>query len=153
MRTVIVLLAIIWLSGCVAKTGPIGPEKEFHDAAVSVKAKSYQDAVAAYKKIAADSPGSALAAEALFELALVHAHHDNPRRNYAQATHTFEEFLKSHPDNGRAAEAQTWILILKTVQELKKQNEHLSKSIVELKRSIEQLKRIDVRHEERRKGR
>lgn len=145
MRKVIVLFAIIWLSGCAIITGVNEPKKEFQAAAVSVKEKKYKAAVAAYKKIVADSPDSTLAADALFELALVHAHHDNPQRDYALAIQTFEEFIKRYSDNKRMTEAQIWISVLKTIQELKKQNEHLNKS-------IDQLKRLDIRHEERRKG-
>ena len=47
-------------------------------------------------------------------------------------------------DNRRADEARTWISVLRTVQELKKQNEHLNES-------IEELKQLDIRHEERRR--
>jgi TolA-binding protein len=57
---------------------------------------------------------------------------------------TFAEFLKRYPDNRRADEARTWISVLRTVQELKKQNEHLNES-------IEELKQLDIMHEERRK--
>jgi len=144
VKKVIVLLAVIWFSGC-AMTGYVaGPGKQFRDAAVSVKEQRYKEAAAAYTKIVTDSPDSALAADALFELALVNAHHDNPQRDYAQSTRSFSEFIKRYPDNKRADEARTWISVLKTVQELKKQNEHLNES-------IQEIKRLDIRHEEKRK--
>jgi hypothetical protein len=57
----------------------------------------------------------------------------------------FDEFLRVYPDNERAHDARNWRSVLKMVQELKKENEHLTKS-------IEELKRIDIRHEEQRKG-
>lgn len=146
MKKIIVLLAIILFFGC-ATTSVVtvtGPEKQFQDAVVSVKEKRFKEAVAACNKIMADSPDSPLAADALFELALINANHDNPQRDYAQATRTFSEFLKRYPKNRRADEAQTWISVLRSVQELKKQNEHLSES-------IEELKQLDIRHEERRR--
>lgn len=147
MRKFVILpIVVIWLSGCAITSVPSGPAKEFQEAAVSVKEKRYNEAVAAYKKIAADSPRSALAADALYEIALVHLFHDNPRKEYEQAIRTFEEFLKFHPDNKRAPEAQNWIYILRTIQELKKNNEQLNMSIKE-------LKRLDVRQEERRETR
>ncbi len=144
MKKVIVLLAVIWFSGCATTNFVSGPEKQLQDAAVSVKEKRYKEAAAAYKKIAAESPDSALTADALFGLALLQAHHDNSQRDYTQATRTFSEFLKRYPDNRRADEAQTWISVLKTVQELKKQNELLNES-------IEELKQLDISHEEKRK--
>ena len=144
MKKVIVLLAVIWFSGCATTSVVTGPEKQFQDAAVSVKEKRFKEAAAACNKIMTDSPDSPLAADALFELALINAHHDNPQRDYAQATRTFSEFLKRYPDNRRADEARTWISVLRIVQELKKQNEHLNKS-------IEELKQLDIRHEKKRR--
>ena len=159
MRKFIILpVIVIWLLGCAKISVPYGgPAKDFQKAVVSVKEKRYNEAVAAYKKIAADSSRSALAADALYEIALVHLFHDNPLKDYAQAIRTFEEFLKFYPDNKREPEAQNWIYILRTIQELKKNNEQLNRTIQELKKnneqlnmSIEELKRLDVRQEERR---
>ncbi len=120
-----------------------GPEKQLQDASASVKEKRFKEAAAAFNKIMSESPDSLPAANALFELALLNAHHDNPQRDYVQASRTFAEFLKRYPDNKRADEARTWISVLKTIQELKKQNEHLTES-------IEELKQLDIKHEERR---
>lgn len=147
MKKVIVLLAVIWFAGCATKSvvTVTGPEKQFQDAAVSVKEKRFKEAAAYYNKIMADAPDSPLAANALFELALINAHHDNPQRDYAQAIRSFVEFIKRYPGSRRKDEARTWISVLKTIQELKKENEHLNQS-------IEQLKRLDIRHEEKRKG-
>jgi outer membrane protein assembly factor BamD (BamD/ComL family) len=145
-KFVILPIVVICLLGCAITIVPSGPAKEFQEAAVSVKEKRYNEAVAAYKKIAADSPRSALAADALYEIALVHLFHDNPRKEYAQAIRTFEEFLKFHPDNKRAPEAQNWTYILRTIQELKKNNEQLNMR-------IEELKRLDVRQEKQRETR
>jgi outer membrane protein assembly factor BamD (BamD/ComL family) len=141
VKEVIILLIVIWFSGCAPVTGP---EKQFQEAAVSVKEKRFKEAAAACNKIMVDSPDSSLAADALFEIALINANHANPQRDYIQATRTFAEFVKRYPDNRRADEARTWISVLKTVQELKKQNEHLTES-------IEELKQLDIRHEEKRK--
>ena len=171
-KFIILPVIVIWLLGCAKTSVPYGgPAKDFQKATVSVKEKRYNEAVAAYNKIAAVSPRSAIAADALYEIALVHLFHDNPLKDYTQAIRTFEDFLKFHPDNKRAPEAQNWIYILsaiqgqkknneqfnRTIQELKKNNEQLNMSIQELKKnneqlnmSIEELKRLDVRQEERR---
>lgn len=146
MKKVIVLLAVIWFAGC-ATTSVVTltvPEKQFQDADVSVKEKRFKEAAATYNKIMADFPDSAQAADSMFELALINAHHDNPQRDYAQATRSFAEFVKRYPDNRKTDEARTWISVLKTLQELKKQNEHLNES-------IEKIKKLDIRHEEKRK--
>jgi outer membrane protein assembly factor BamD (BamD/ComL family) len=142
VKKVIILLIVIWFSGCATVTGP---EKQFQEAAVSVKEKRFKEAVAACNQIMVDSPDSSLAADALFEIALINANYANPQRDYVQATRTFAEFVKHYPDNRRVDEARTWISVLKTIQELKKQNEHLTES-------IEELKQLDIEHEEKRKG-
>lgn len=144
MKEVIVLLAIIWLSGCATGVIVTGPEKEFQAAEISVKEKKYKEAVSAYKKIMAETPDSALAADALFELSLVYVNQFNPQRDFAHAIQSFEEFIRRYPDNRRADEARSWSSVLRSVQELKKNNEHLNES-------IEQLKRLDIRHEEKRR--
>lgn len=145
MRKIIVLIAaIILLSGCATGRFATEPERQFQEAAVSVKEKRYKEAASLYKKILADATDPALAADALYELGLVYAHQDNPQRDYAQTVQTFEQFIRRYPDSNRVGEAQAWIAALKTVQELKKEND-------KLKESIEQLKRLDIRHEERRK--
>jgi outer membrane protein assembly factor BamD (BamD/ComL family) len=144
VKKVIVLLAVIWFSGCATTSVVTGPEKQFQDAAASVKEKRYKEAAASYNKIMADAPDSALAADAMFELALINAHYDNPQRDYTHAIRSFAEFVKRYPDNRRADEARTWLSVLRTVQELKKQNERLNES-------IEELKQLDIKHEERRK--
>jgi len=145
VKRFIVLIAVILLAGCATGRFLTEPEKQFQAAAVIVKEKRFKEAAAAYRKIAADATSSPLAADALFELALVHAHHDNPQRDYALAMQTFELIIKRYPDSSKMAAAQIWFSVLKTVQELKKENEKLNES-------IEQLKRLDIRHEERRKG-
>ncbi len=76
----------------------------------------------------------------------------NPQRNYAQAIEELDEFLRLYPDNVRVPDAQNLRFLLKVVIDLKKENEHLSKSIGQLNKSIEQLKKLDIRHEERRVG-
>lgn len=144
MRSLIITLALILATGCVAIEKTTGPGKEFQNAAVLVKEKNYQDAVAACKKILTESPESELAADARYEIALIHATPENPQRDFPLAMREFEEFHKLYPEHQRAPEARSWGHILKIVLDLKKENEHLNKN-------IEELKQLDIRHEERRR--
>jgi TolA-binding protein len=139
------LIAIVLLTGCATWHMKTVPEKQFQDATIAIKEKRYNDAAAACRKILADDPNSAQAADALFELALLHAHYDNPRRDYTLAIQTFDQFIKRYPESNKIPEAQTMVSILKTIQELKKVNATLNEN-------IEQLKRLDIKHEQRRKG-
>lgn len=144
MRRFIVLYLLILASGCATTEVLTGPAKELQDAAVLVKGKNYQEAVAVYKKILTDAPESAVAAEARFEIALIHAAPENSQRDFTLAMREFEEFFKLYPDNQRASEAQSLAYILKMVLDLKKENERLNNN-------IEELKQLDIRHEERRR--
>ncbi len=138
MRKVFILFTLICLSGCATWGIITDSDKDFQAAAALVKVNNFPEGLRAYDKIVSDRPHSAPAADSLFEIALIHAHPDNPAKDYAMAIQTFEKFIERYSDHKKAAEARTWISALKTLQELKEQ--------------IEQLMRIDIRHEERRRG-
>lgn len=156
MRTLIILAAICCLSGCAAMTAnhsDEGSEKEFQAAAAFMNEKKYSEAVALYRTIIADSPGTQLAANARYQIALAHALSDNPERDWVMAIQEFDKFLKLHPTDGRALEAQNWIATLKIGLELKKQNESLKRENEQFRKSIEELKKLDIQHEKKRTGR
>ena len=109
--------------------------------------KKYSDAINAYRKIvtATPAPTRAVAAHAQYGIAFILAYYDNPQRNYAQAIQELDEFLRLYATDSRVPEAQNLRFILQSCIDLKKDNDHL-------KKSIEQLKNLDIRHEERRGG-
>jgi outer membrane protein assembly factor BamD (BamD/ComL family) len=149
MRKVFALIILIALSGCVPPSPPpsvvvTGPEADYQKAALSVKEKRYHEAIAAYRKIAADAPQSPVAADALFEAAYLQTFYENAQKDYAQALQGFEDFLKRYPGHLKAAEARNWRVVLKTILDARKENDRLN-------RSIEELKQLDIRHEERRR--
>ncbi len=147
----ILLLSACCLGGCASiqariqggHQGDQVQDAEFDSADGFIKEKRYDEAIEAYDKIAQESMGSERGARALYDSAFTHAFYDNPHKDYVLALQGFEEFLQEYPNSEKASDAQNWRSILKVVQELKKENEHLTKS-------IEELKQIDIRHEERR---
>jgi outer membrane protein assembly factor BamD (BamD/ComL family) len=144
VRSVLVLIAVILLSGCATTPVATGPEADYQNAAVFAKEKKYPEAIAAYRKVADDSPHSPLAADALFEASYLWAFYDNPQKDYAQALAGFDEFLKLFPTHAKARDVKNWRMVLKMIVDTKKENERLRKS-------IEQLNKLDIRHEERRR--
>jgi outer membrane protein assembly factor BamD (BamD/ComL family) len=140
---VLVLLLMCCLSACVRYRADHDVDLENADR--FFREKKYNEAIAAYDKIAKGSPHSELGARALYDAAFTYAFYDNPQKDYAQALQGFDDFLRVYPNSERAIDAQNWRSLLKTMLELKKENEHLTNS-------IKQLKNIDIRHEERRKG-
>ncbi len=133
---VLLFLSLILFSSCAALTVP---GREVRSADNLFKEKRYNDAVAAYRKVLRDYPGSSSAADARYNLALALAFYDNPQKDYPQALQEFEEFLKLYPDHEKAQEAQNWRQVLKTLERLNK--------------SIEELQQLDIKHEEKRKKR
>lgn len=138
----LLLLLMFCLSSCARIR--VWQDAEFRNADKLLNEKRYGEAVGAFSKIAKESAGTARGANALFSSASVRVFFDNPDKDYALSLQEFDEFLRLYPNDERAGDAQNWRHIVKTVLELKKENERLSKN-------IDQLKRIDIRHEERRR--
>ncbi len=148
MKLFLVLIAIIVVPGCIPPSHPpagelTGLQAEYENAAALVKEKKYQEAIAAYREIVVESPQSPDAADALFETAYLYVFHDNPQKDYLQALAGFDEFLRRYPNHAKAQDARNWRVVLKTILDARKENEHLMKN-------IEELKKLDIRHEERR---
>ncbi len=141
----VVLMSVICISGCARFRAGEEANTEFRTADRFISEKKYGEAVVVYEKIAKDLSGTEQGANALFAAASTKAFYDNPHKDYAMALQEFDEFIRTYPDSEKAHDAQNWKYLLKQLIELKKENEHLIQSINE-------LKKIDIRHEERRKG-
>jgi hypothetical protein len=85
----------------------------------------------------------ATADEALFQHACQQTLFDNPRKDYARALKAFEEYIRRFPKGAHLKEAKNWRSILKTILDLREENDRLNKKIVE-------LTQIDILHEEKR---
>jgi hypothetical protein len=84
-----------------------------------------------------ENPDSLYASDARFGLATALIAADNPTIDYMQALHEFEVCYALYPGDRRAPQARNWIAVLKALNESS--------------RSIEQLKQLDIRQEERRR--
>ena len=63
MRNTLALIVVVLLSGCATAPVTTGPEADYQNAAVFAKEKKYPEAIAAYRKLADDTPHSTLAAD------------------------------------------------------------------------------------------
>lgn len=120
------LCSALALSSCAVLTG----SQSIAMADNYAKKKQYNDAVATYRAILHEHPDSIYASDARYGLAMALVSSDNPQKDYAQALREFEAFSKLYPNDSRITEVHNWISILKI---------------------IEDLKRLDIRHEERRR--
>lgn len=142
----IVSLCIVWCSGCIynATVKPVSSiEDRMLAAEVSLKDKKYAEALESYRSVFTEATASESAAEAKFGMAYTLIFYDNPQKNFSLAFQEFDEFLKLYPGHSRSAEAQTWRNLLKQLLDARRENERF-------KKNIEQLKKIDIRHEEQR---
>ncbi len=56
--------------------------------------------------------------QALFNIALIYAHYENPDRDYSQALIHLEQLINEYPHSPLLLEAQTWAHTLKNIDEL-----------------------------------
>ncbi len=124
---------IITLSSCAVLSGT----RSISAADNYLKKKQYSNAAVAYREFLQEAPDSFYASDARYGLAMTLVAADNSQKDYAQAFHEFEAFVKLYPNDKRSAEAQNWIAVLKALNDQNKR--------------IEQLKKLDIRHEERRR--
>ena len=127
--SVVLLVLLASLSACAVFTKP---GRDLSMAENLVRDRSYARAAAMYQNVIREHPGSRWETDARFGLASLLVSHDNPKRNYSRALRQFDLFLKLSPQDPRADEARNWRQVLKT---------------------IDQLKRLDIRHEKRRRKR
>ncbi len=132
-----ILFAVTILgTGCASLTHPVS---ELTAADKLASEKKYTEAVSAYMAIIKNNSDPDISAEARFRLAYTLVAYDNPQADYPKALQEFEEFLRLYPTHEKAEEAKTWRQALKTIERLSK--------------NIEELNRLDIRHEEKRKRR
>lgn len=128
------IFSLVWISSCAVLTES---GRDLYSADSLSRNKKYSDATATYRKMLQEHPDSLYAADARYGLAMSLVAFDNPQKDYAQALREFEEFAKLSPEDSRMPDVQNWIAVLKTLSDRN--------------RSLEQLKRLDIRHEERRR--
>lgn len=133
---VAVIVVLVLASGCATF---VVPQRELSRAESLFENRKYADAIAIYRTLMRSNSNTASAAEARYALAYTLAYYDNPQRDYGQALQEFEEFLKLYPDHRKAQDAKNWRQVLRTVDTLNK--------------SIEQLKQLDKKIEQKRKMR
>jgi outer membrane protein assembly factor BamD (BamD/ComL family) len=146
------ILAIVLVPVLAAGTGCVRYTAQKDDSAVSAKVSDaqkllreskYANAIAEFRKIMQEHPNTEWAAKAKYGIAMASVSANNPQKDYAVAIAEFDEFLAQYPQDERIPEARSWRQALKVLLDTKKDNDRLNKS-------IEQLKQLDVRQEQKR---
>ena len=96
--------------------------------------------------------------ETLFQIGLIYAHPENPKKDYEKSLDQFKRLIKDYPQSPRADEARIWTGILQENQKLKQANDRLSQANEKLNQTIENLnqliqksKQVDIQIEEKKR--
>lgn len=84
--------------------------------------------------------------EALFNLGLIYAHVENPKRDYRKAAGLFRTLLKEYPQSPWVEQAKIWVGVLQANEKLAQANEKLNQL-------MEKSKQVDLEIEEKRRER
>lgn len=90
--------------------------------------------------------------EALFNMGLIHAHSEYPRKDYKNSLNFLRRLIKDYPQSPLVEQAKIWIGILQENEKLSKGNEELNKTIRELNKAIQKSQQVDIEIEEKKKG-
>jgi len=82
--------------------------------------------------------------EALFNMGLIYAHYEYPKRDYKKSLDLFKRLLKVFPQSPLIGQAKIWIGLLQ-------ENERLNIEIEELKKTIKKSKQVDIEIDEKKK--
>jgi len=86
------------------------------------------------------SPGD----RALFNLALIYAASENPKKDYEKALLFFQRMIRDFPQSPLVEEAKTWAKVLQENERSRQENERLRQESKRLRQVIEQSREVDL---------
>ncbi|OGP74969.1 MAG: hypothetical protein A2W09_02995 [Deltaproteobacteria bacterium RBG_16_50_11] len=96
--------------------------------------------------------------EALYQMGLIYAHPENPKKDYEKSLDQFRRLVKDYPESQWVDEARIWTGILQENQKLKQANDGLSQANERLNQTVENLnqliqksKQVDIEIEEKKR--
>jgi len=109
------------------------------------------------EKRAGEHPETSARAQSHLQLALLYVNYRNPNLNYTRALQEMESYFSLTPGKAQRDDVQNWFAVLKEVgklqtgmERMQKVNKSLRDEVAGLKETIERLKSLDRRMEERR---
>jgi len=82
--------------------------------------------------------------KALFNMGLIYAHGENPKKDYDKSLLSFKKILTDYPQSPLVEEAKTWVGVLQEWAGMAQENE-------KLKKVIEKFKEVDIEVEEKKR--
>jgi tetratricopeptide (TPR) repeat protein len=150
-------LIIFIIGGCIippkrAHVLPAGGTP-FERAVILVSKGRYDDALNAFNKIARTYSREAPGDKALFEMGLIWAYPDNPKKDYNESLICFNRLLRDYPNSALKREAGAWREVLTMLTQYDGQIKDLEDKVNSYTEQINAMKEIDIGIEEKkRKG-
>ncbi len=95
-------------------------------------APDFEAAVRDNQEILSSSPKTPPADEAMFNLGLIYAHPDYPRKDYRKSLGYFRRLLREYPQSAFAGEARIWAGILEDMEKVTKVDKEIEEKKKEL---------------------
>lgn len=151
------LLAALFLlmNGCTATT--LNFKKEWQgrrcldQAEQWVKEGNYGEAIKAYDQVIALSPGAPPGDSALFGQGILWAHPDNAQKNHKKALKCFQRLVRDFPRSDLTYQGNVMISMLNDLTACYCRNESVEKTLNACKHQLDELKKIDIGIEEKKR--
>ena len=159
------LIIMVWSSGCVntakkiiadtAKTFQNQPQVQSEDsldqAEDMMNKGNYDDALKVYADVSRRYPRDSPGDRALFDMGILWAYPDNPKRNYEKAVKSFRRLLYYYPRSPLRDDARAWTEALDRIIDSEDKIKSLEEQIISYKQQINALKEIDIGIEEKKR--
>lgn len=96
-------------------------------------------------------PAGSLGDRALFQMAIILAHPDNPKKNYLKALECFQRVVHDYPNSKLRREAIAWTGAIKALIHYETRIKDLEGTISDFKKQLHALKEIDIGIEEKKR--
>ena len=111
----------------------------------------YEGALKECQKILSLSSTGSPKDKALFNMGLIYAYTENPKKDYDKSLGSFEKLTKDYPQSPLIYQAKIWIGVLLDNEKLSQTNDKLNKTNEKLNQVIEKSKQVDIEVEEKKR--
>ncbi len=81
--------------------------------------KNFSESVKVNSNLLSQSAETPYRDRALFNIALIYAHYNNPEKDYNKSVHYFQRLIKEFPDSLLSEESKIWIDVLSNIEKAK----------------------------------
>lgn len=145
---------LLSMTGC---TAALNYEKKWQghrqlkSAEIFLEQEDFERALAAYDQVAEafpdDSPGDA----ALFQMGMVWAHPENPKRDYQKAHEYFQRLMDDFPRGSLNEEKKVLVSVVDELVRCRGRAQGQEKTITVLKNQLQEMKKINIGIEEKKR--